>query len=192
MFAMSGDAIRAERLKKLDVLRAAGMDPYPSHSEVDVTIRDFIQNFETHEKRGDVQTIGGRIMSLRGQGGIVFADVFDGTQKAQLVYQEEGTDKALFDLFVNAVDIGDFIQADVAAYKTKRGVLSMKIQSWKMLAKSLMPIPSEWYGLKDQELKLRQRYLDILLNEDVRAMFERRAQFWQAIRKFYLDRQAFQ
>lgn len=188
MAQTSGESIRAERLKKLQLLREAGMDPYPAVSERSSSVKNFIAAFEDHEKKGDIQTVAGRIMSLRGQGGIMFADVFDGTAKAQFVLQKEDMDAEHFDLFERAVDAGDFIEAKVVAYRTKRGVQSMKVNSWKMLAKSLMPIPSEWYGVKDEELKLRQRYLDILLNEDVRAMFERRAKFWQAIRKFYLDR----
>lgn len=184
----SGDTIRFERLKKLQLLRDAGMDPYPAVSKRDISIKEFIENFERNEKGDEMKTIAGRLMSLRGQGGILFADIFDGTAKGQLVLQKEDVVAASFELFEKAVDIGDFIEAKVTAYKTKRGVQSMKIASWKMLAKSLMPIPSEWYGVKDEETKLRQRYLDILLNEDVRHMFERRAKFWQSIRDFLLAR----
>ncbi|MBI5457005.1 lysine--tRNA ligase [Candidatus Kaiserbacteria bacterium] len=184
----SGEAIREERLKKLKLLRDAGMDPYPAVSKRDISIKAFLEGFDALEAGEQEKTVAGRIMSLRGQGGILFADMFDGEARGQLVLQKEDIDLAHFELFENAVDIGDFIEAKVTAYKTKRGVQSMKVASWKILAKSLMPIPSEWFGIKDEETKLRQRYLDILLNEETRAMFERRAKFWQAIREFYLTR----
>jgi lysyl-tRNA synthetase class 2 len=138
------------------------------------------------EQCGAIKTIAGRIMSLRGQGGIVFADVFDGTGKMQLVYQKEGADEHLFQLFEKAIDIGDFVEVSGTAYKTKRGVLSMQVRNWKMLAKSLQPIPSEWFGVKEEETILRQRYLDILVNPETRALFERRARFWQSIREFLI------
>lgn len=184
----SGDEIRAERIRKLELLKEAGMEAYPAQTERDISISEFLTQFEQLEQNAETKIIAGRIMSLRGQGGIVFADVFDGTAKSQLVYQKEGADEHMFTLFQDAVDTGDFIEARVTAYKTKRGVSSMQIQSWKMLAKSLQPIPSEWFGIKDEETTLRQRYLDILLNPETRAMFERRSKFWQSIREFLLQR----
>lgn len=184
----SGDEIRGERIKKLSLLKHGGMAAYPAQTARDTSVSEFLEQFEELEKSEEIKIIAGRIMSLRGQGGIVFADVFDGSAKAQLVYQKEGADEQLFQLFEKAVDIGDFIEVSGTAYRTKRGVLSMHVGKWKMLAKSLSPIPSEWFGIKDEETTLRQRYLDILLNPETRAMFERRSKFWQAIREFLLAR----
>ncbi len=181
---MSEADIRAERIKKIELLKAAGMDPYPVETARDTAVADFVGSF----KEGNKAVLGGRILSVRGQGGILFADINDGTGKTQLVIQKEDIDDKLFDLFRKTVDVGDFIEAHGAAYTTKRGEKSLKVAAWKMLAKSLLPIPDGWYGLKDEELTLRQRYLDILLNDEVRKMFERRAKFWQAIRSFYLSR----
>ncbi|MBI4080135.1 lysine--tRNA ligase, partial [Candidatus Kaiserbacteria bacterium] len=183
---MSEADIRAERLKKLEILKKAGMEAYPAASERDTSVAEFLADFEKLEKQGSELTIAGRIMARRGQGGIIFADVYDGTGRAQAVLQADGG--ADIKLFEQAVDVGDFIQFTGIAFKTKRGEKSLKISRWKMLAKSLLPIPDQWYGLKDEELVLRQRYLDVLLNEDVRSMFERRAKFWQVIRDFYLKR----
>ena len=92
------------------------------------------------------------------------------------------------ELFEKAVDMGDFLEFSGTAFKTKRGQQSLQVATWRMLSKSLLPMPTEHFGLKDEELILRQRYLDILLNEDVRKMFERRARFWQTAREFYLAR----
>ena len=185
---MSEQDIRDERLKKLGMLTAAGMDPYPTHSDRDTSNAEVLAAFEDLEASAKKICVGGRIMSLRGQGGIMFADLFDGTDRLQAVFQKADMDEVAFALFADAVDMGDFIEITGAAFKTKRGERSVKVEKWRMLAKSLLPIPTEHFGLKDEELILRQRYLDILLNEGTRAIFLRRAKFWQTIRNFYLER----
>jgi lysyl-tRNA synthetase class 2 len=183
---MSESDIRAERLRKLGILKAAGIDPYPATSSRDFTIADFLVDFDAHENDGNSSTLAGRVMSVRGQGGIMFADIFDGTGRIQAVVQaDKGAD---IELFASVVDQGDFVECSGTAFKTKRGQASLQVSSWRMLSKSLLPIPDQHFGLKDEELKLRQRYLDILLDENVRAMFGRRAKFWQAAREFYLSR----
>ncbi|PIR83615.1 lysine--tRNA ligase [Candidatus Kaiserbacteria bacterium CG10_big_fil_rev_8_21_14_0_10_51_14] len=184
---MSEQDIREERLKKLQKLAAAGMEGYPARTGRDTSIATFLAEFDAHEQSGKNQTIVGRIMSIRGQGGIMFADIFDGTERTQAVFQKTDMDETLFTLFADVVDTGDFIEASGTAFKTKRGERSLKVSGWKMLSKSILQIPSEWYGLKDTELVLRERYLDILLNEEVRKMFVRRAKFWQSAREFYLS-----
>src|SRR3989344_9607414 len=190
---MSESDIRAERIKKLALLKAAGMEAYPARTAQDTSIIDFLGNFDKREKDGDEATIAGRVMSLRGQGGIMFADMFDGstplttsgTAKVQIVLQETDIEEKMFALFRDAVDIGDFIEGTGVAYKTKRGEPSLKVNQWKMLSKSLLPIPSERFGLKDDEKRLREREIDILTNAELRDMFLRRSRFWQAARDFY-------
>lgn len=184
----SGDDIRAERIKKIEVLKAAGMESYPSQTLRDTTIADFFARFDDHVASEAVLTVAGRVMSIRGQGGIMFANLFDGTARGQVVFQKGEFDESLYELFQKTVDTGDFIEVKGVAFVTKRGERSLKATSWRMLAKSLRPLPSEWYGIKDEELILRERYVDILLNENVRAMFERRSKFWQAMRDFLLAR----
>lgn len=183
---MSEADIRAERIRKLDLLKEAGMEAYPASSSRDASAEDFLARFDELEASGKRVALAGRVMSIRGQGGIIFADLFDGTARVQAVLQaDSGADT---ELFSKTVDAGDFIEGTGIAFKTKRGQQSLQVSGWKMLAKSLLPIPDEWYGIKDEETKLRQRYLDILLNEGVRAMFERRSKFWRVIRDFYLER----
>ncbi len=185
---MSSDELRDERLRKIALLKAAGMEAYPTESLRDTSHADFLDTFEERGHSAIEATLGGRVLSRRGQGGIVFADLFDGTGKVQIVLQEDVMDETLFALFKEAVDIGDFVEVRGIAYTTKRGEKSLQARAWKMLAKSLQPIPDQWYGLKDEEKILRERYLDILLNPEVRALFERRTKFWQVTREFLLDR----
>ena len=97
-------------------------------------------------------------------------------------------DDTLFQLFFETVDIGDFVQVSGVPFTTKRGEKSIQVSEWKMLSKSLRPIPSEWYGVKDEETRLRERTIDMLVNPELHAMVIRRAKFWQAIREFLLKR----
>jgi len=181
---MSEADIRAERVRKLEILKAAGMEAYPASTARDTSIADFAENFEKLEESGKHVTLAGRVMSVRGQGGIMFADMFDGTGRTQAVLQSDaGANTTLFE---QAVDAGDFVEVSGTAFKTKRGQLSLQVTDWKMLSKSLLPVPTEHFGIKDEETKLRQRYLQLLLEEDTRKMFERRTAFWQAARNFYL------
>ena len=193
---MSEADIRGERIKKLDILKAAGMDPYPISISKDYSIEEVLARFPALETDAATLSIVGRIMARRGQGGIVFIDLFDGstgltaggTGRMQAVLQKDDMDEKLFSLFIDAVDIGDFIQVTGTPFTTKRGERSIKVSAWTMAAKSLLPIPDEWFGLKDEEKILRERYLDILLNADVRAMFERRTKFFQVARGFLIER----
>jgi len=185
---MSEADIRADRVKKLRILKEAGMEAYPARSSRNTSIADFLEHFEVKEAVDTPSIIAGRVMSMRGQGGIHFADIFDGTARTQVVLQKAEMDEGLFMLFGEAADTGDFIEATGVSFTTKRGEKSLKVQSWRMLAKSLRPIPDEWFGLKDEEKKLRERDIDILLNSELRALFERRAKFWQAAREYYLHR----
>jgi lysyl-tRNA synthetase class 2 len=185
---MSEADIRSERLKKLELLKNAGMEAYPVESKRDTSVADFLTNFDQLQQERRTSILAGRLMALRGQGGIMFGDVFDGTGRAQVVLQESEMDKASFDLFASSVDVGDFIEVSGIAFTTKRGEPSLQIKDWNMLSKSLLPIPDMHFGLKDEELKLRLRYLDILLNPEIREMFYRRAKFWQAARYFFIER----
>lgn len=180
--------IRNERIKKLELLKAAGMEAYPAETARDTSIAVFLNDFKKLEKDGKKVTLAGRVMSLRGQGGIAFVDLFDGSGRTQVVLQESEMNKDLFALFGKVVDIGDFLEASGIAFETQRGQQSLKVETWKMLAKSLLPMPAEHFGLKDEELRLRERYLDMLLNNDLRGTVERRAKFWIAIRAFLAER----
>lgn len=183
---MSEADIRAERLKKLELLKEAGIEAYPAATARDTSCAEFNDSFAELENSGRAVTLAGRIMSLRGQGGIMFTDIFDGTARAQAVLQTE-TAKDM-ELFSQSADVGDFVEFTGIAFKTQRGKESLKVTSWRMLAKSLLPMPSEHFGVKDEELRLRERYLDILLNRELRAMIERRSKFWSAIREFMQKR----
>ncbi|MGH7141384.1 MAG: lysine--tRNA ligase [Minisyncoccia bacterium] len=183
---MAEEDLRAERLKKFELLKTSGMDPYPARVARTSSIGEFLKSFDERLASSEQESLAGRIMSIRGHGGILFADLFDGTGRVQIVLKQNEVKG--FQLFVEAVDQGDFISATGTALTTKRGEQSLSVAHWTMAAKSLMPIPDEWFGIKDEETRLRQRYLDILLDSELHAMFERRAKFWQCVRQFLLER----
>lgn len=185
---MSESDLRNDRLAKLERLKAAGMEPYPIATSRDTSIADFLLQFDERAQKAMQTTLAGRVMASRGQGGIMFVDLSDGTGRTQAVFQKAEMDDDAFVLFSESADIGDFIEATGTAFTTKRGERSLRVSGWKMLSKSILPVPDSWYGLKDEEKVLRERYLDILTNPEVRAMFERRSRFWQTVRDFYLRR----
>jgi len=185
---MSESDIRDERLKKLQRLKDAGQSGYPISTARDAAIDEFLASFDDRAQKGTKTTLAGRVMALRGQGGIVFAPLFDGTARVQAVFQKAEMEEAVFALFSETVDVGDFVEVTGTAFTTKRGERSLQAREWKMLAKAILPIPDSWYGLKDEEKVLRERYLDMLANPDVRAMVERRSKFWRTVRDFYLAR----
>lgn len=180
------EELRDERLKKKALLQERGFDPYPNESHRTDTIEVFLDRFPLYESGKDVVTIAGRIMSKRGQGAITFCDLFDGTARTQILLKADEMSKELYDLFAETIDVGDFVEVTGTAYMTQRGQQSLFIQSWRMLSKSLRPIPDSWFGIEDAEEKLRRRYLDILQDNTVADMVKKRSVFWNTMRSFLL------
>jgi len=180
---MAIEEIRSERLKKLKLLRDKGINPYPSSSSRSHTISQIIENFDSVS----ACTIAGRVIAIREHGGAIFIDITDGTGVFQgFLKKDEIDDPMMHELFIDAVDIGDFIDISGEPYKTKKGELSILVKSWAMLSKSLLPLPEKWEGLKDPEERLRKRYLDILFNDDIRELFVKKAIFWNSTREFMI------
>jgi lysyl-tRNA synthetase class 2 len=185
---MAIEALRAERLAKLERLKEGGIDPYPPRTLRTHTIEAFLANHAALEASAGAATIAGRITSIREHGGSLFVDLVDGTGKAQSYIKEDEIGAEQFALFGKAVDVGDIIEVAGVAFTTKRGMASLEAKSWRMLAKSLLQVPDEWFGLKDEEERYRKRYLDILLSGDIAERIKRRSKFWNAMRSFLLAR----
>lgn len=181
------EELRADRLKKKALLIEKGINPYPAETGRTDTIENFINNFPSYEMEKAIVVLAGRVMSKRGQGGITFCDIYDGTGRVQTFFKADEMDSEAYELFNDAVDIGDFIEVKGFAYTTQRGAQSIFAQGWGMLTKSLRPIPDAWYGLKDDDERYRKRYLDILQNTDLRDLFIKKAKFWQSIRSFLVS-----
>jgi len=182
------EELRDERLKKKVLLEEKGINAYPSTTAQTDTIELFKDKFSLYEVGKDAVTLAGRIMSQRGQGGLIFCDIFDGTgasgTKAQIILKLDEMDADAFHFFSAVTDIGDFIEVTGTAYTTKRGEQSLFLQSWKMLTKSLLPLPEKWHGITDPDERYRKRYLDILTDGDLRELFVKKAKFWDSARNF--------
>lgn len=180
------DEIRAERLRKLHLLEEKGMNPYPNRSMRTHEIGSVLAEFKSLSESGSILTIGGRIRAIRKHGGSAFLDLEDGTGRIQLFLKKDEVGEEAFALFEDAVDIGDFIEASGTAFRTKHGQESVQASTWRMLAKTLRPIPDEWYGLHNEDERFRRRYLDMLLNQEVATIAKKRSTFWNALRSYLL------
>jgi len=178
------DEIKQARLKKLELLRKAGIDPYPAKVPRDFAISEFKQNFANHESSGKEVSLAGRIMAIRGQGAILFVVLFDGTDKVQAVFKKDEMAEDVFNLFVETVDIGDFISVSGLAQKSKTGEESLFVKHWVMATKSLLPLPEKWAGLVDDDTRYRKRYLDLLVNSETRDLLIKKSKFWDVTRNF--------
>lgn len=187
-FYMMTDSLGDERLKKLYALKEAGIDPYPAESNRTHENISFLGSFDDFKDSGEAVILGGRIMSLRDQGGLVFVDLFDGTARVQVILKKDEIGEKAFQQFIDFVGVGDFIEVTGVAFVTKRDMNSLLASSWRMTAKSLRQIPDEWFGLKDEDERYRRRYIDMLLNPDVVELMKKRSTFWNTIRSFMLER----
>lgn len=178
------DEIRDVRLAKLKILKDRGINPFPSHTSKDLYINEAISSFEDLEKSGETKCIAGRIMSIRGQGAIMFITIFDGTGSFQGVLKLDILGEDKLNLFNETIDIGDFIEIFGTFFITKRGEKSLEVSDWNILTKTLLPLPEKWHGLTDIEERFRKRYLDILINQDIRDLLEKKMKFWETTRNF--------
>lgn len=172
--------------EKLNNIREAGMDAYPEKTERDMKNSEALIGFD--ELQGKSITLVGRVRSLRPMGGSAFAHIEDETAKVQLFLNKGNMDEALFKLFVKNVELGDFVQVTGELFLTKSEEKSLKVTDWKMLSKNMRPIPTEHFGIKDEEELLRRRYLDLMTNSETREMFRKKNIFWQTVRKLLSEK----
>ena len=177
-----------ERLKKLQSLRELGVNPYPYKFERTHIFSQITKNFEQLSKSETVVATCGRILTIRGHGKTIFATLGDESDKIQIYLRQDVLAKKI-DLF-NHYDIGDFIGVKGKIFKTRTGEITILVEEFSMLCKSLRPLPEKWHGLKDVEIRYRKRYLDLIANPEQRELFKKRTELITLIRKF-LDEKGF-
>ena len=166
------EELRAERLRKLESLTALGVEVYPTKSARTHEIDAALAQFESLSEKETTTIVAGRVMGSRGQGALIFADLYDGTGKIQIVIKApESPDEARV-FFEQYVDTGDFIEVTGVLFATKTGQKSVMVEHVAMLSKSLRPLPDKYHGIQDEELRMRLRYLDMLVDPELRLMFE--------------------
>ena len=179
--------IRTERMAKKDALEHEGVSAYPAKSARTHSLQEAREAFPELERTGSSLTVAGRVMAVREHGGSIFIDLYDGTASLQ-GYLKEDALHDVFAKFSKTVDRGDFVELTGTAFTTKRGEPSVLAAAWTLLTKSLLPMPTEHFGIKDEDERYRKRYLDILLNKEIAERIKRRSAFWNAARGFLLER----
>ncbi len=182
------EELKKVRLGKLKNLVKAGINPYPA------------KIFRTHTNKGALDAfkklvnkkivLVGRIRSIRGHGGSTFCHIEDGSAQIQIYLKKDKVGEKQYKLFLENVDIGDFVEVRGFLFKTKKGEKTLEVLNWRIITKSLLPLPSEWYGLEDVEERFRKRYLDLVLNKEIKEKFIKRSEIIKKIRKF-LDENGF-
>ena len=184
----TGDETR-NRADKLDALRAAGIDPYPVGFHRTATCRDLHDRFGAladGEETDTEVTIAGRMLLRRDQGKLIFATIRDGNGSVQLFVSKGVIGDDAFAAFGD-FDLGDWIGVTGTVMKTKKGELSVKVGAAQLLSKALRPMPDKWHGLSDVDTRYRQRYADLIANDDARRVFEIRFAVIRAMRELLLD-----
>src|SRR5882724_8882686 len=173
----------ALRRKKLEMLRAKGIEPFGTGFDVSGSIAEVREQF----KEGEIRYVAGRITAHRDMGKSHFLDLRDATGRIQIYIHAKEVGPELIELF-RLLDIGDFIGVEGTCFLTKSGEPTLKVGTFRLLAKTLRPLPEKWHGLQDIEARYRQRYLDLLTNERSRAVFEKRIAIVRETRRFFEER----
>lgn len=171
------EELRKIRLQKLEKIKKLGINPYPARCEKRQTITQALKMM------GKKVAVAGRTMSMRGHGGIQFFDLQDESGKIQLVFKKDQLTTQNSQL-LTLLDIGDFIDAQGKVFKTDAGEISVAVEDFHLLTKSLRPLPSKWHGLKDIEERYRRRYVDLMMNPQAKEMFEKKNKFWTSAREY--------
>ena len=173
---------REIRLKKLADLREAGINPYPAKSHRVHSLKHALE-----QDNGTAIVASGRIMLKRAMGKIAFCQLQDESGKMQIVFKQDEVGKDNFKLLEKKIDAGDILSVEGERFETQKGEASILVKKWTLLSKALLPLPDKFHGLQDEELRLRKRYLEMIMDPAVREMFKRKAKFWNSVRDFLTD-----
>ncbi len=179
------DLVR-HRKEKLEKLKEKSVDPYPYTFNRTHLTSEIIEDFEELEGEGTQVRIAGRVIALRPHGKTLFGHLKDGTGKIQIYVKQDEVGKEKFKLF-DLFDIGDFLGVTGKVFKTRTGEITVRATDFCILSKSLRPLPEKWHGLQDKEIRYRQRYVDLIVNDEVKKIFLVRTGLIRALREFLDD-----
>ncbi len=182
------EELRNAKIQKLEQLKAQGIDPYPVDAKRTHKIGDALAEFDSLSGSSTEVSLTGRIKSIRTHGKLAFFDLEDESGRIQILMREDDMGEAF--KLVEFMDLGDFLEAHGTLALSKTGQKSLFAKSIRILSKSLLPIPTEHFGLENPETRLRKRYLDLMLNPETRELFRKKAIFWKTMRRF-LEEQGF-
>ncbi len=180
--------IKKTRIEKIEALKKSGIDPYPLTVRRTHLISQALKDFSKIEKSKKEVILTGRLRSFREHGGATFADVEDGTAKIQIFFKKDHVGPKKYEWFLKYLDIGDFVEVRGELFKTKRKEKTLLITDAKIISKSILPLPEKWHGLKDVEERFRKRYLDLIMDKEVKEKFLLRFQIIQELRNFFISK----
>jgi len=181
------DRLRAVRIEKADALREMGTNPYPYRFEVTNHVAQLLADEAALTERGTVVRAAGRIMSMRGHGKTYFGHLEDSTGRIQFYVRKDDLGEEAFTLF-EKMEVGDIAGIAGVVFRTKTNEITVRAQSVELLSKALRPLPEKWHGLTDKEIRYRQRYVDLVVNPEVRAVFMKRSLITETMRQFLRGR----
>ncbi len=176
--------IKQRRLEKLELLKKAGVDPYPAKSWRTHEIKQALEDFDKLAEDKTRIVLVGRVMAKREHGASTFLDIQDSSGQIQVYFKKDVVGDFDYEMFSKTVDIGDFIEVSGFLFKTKKEEKTLEVEKYRMLSKSLLPLPEKWHGLQDVEERFRKRYLDLIFNPEVKEKFEMRSKIVQTLRGF--------
>ena len=177
------EQIISERTRKIEELKKEGINPYPTKFDKKNSAAECLKL-----KIGTKVKTAGRLISKRDLGKIAFSKLRDVSGDVQIVFQEGKTDEKIFSFFKKYIDEGDFVGVEGETFKTKTGEISVLVKKIELLSKAILPLPEKFHGLQDEEERLRKRYLDIIINPEVKELFIKKAKFWNTVRNFLTER----
>ncbi|KPJ71474.1 lysyl-tRNA synthetase [Parcubacteria bacterium DG_74_3] len=184
------DDLRKTRLKKLKAIAKAGLLAFPTQTKRTHKISEALEDFTTLSRKKREVVLVGRIKSQRVHGGATFLNIEDGTGKIQAFLRKNRLGERGYQFFLENFDVGDFIEIKGILFKTKKGEKTIDASDFKLLTKSLRPLPEKWHGLKDVEERYRKRYLDLIFSPEVKKKFVLRSKITKELRSF-LEKEGF-
>jgi len=176
-----------EKKRKLIELGKKGINPYAYKFDVkdySSEIKEKYNKLKNNQKSKDKVIIAGRVMTVRDLGKLIFSTIQDSRGKIQIILQQGEINKENFELFKKYIEAGDFVGCEGTVMKTKTGEISILVKKLELLTKSILPLPEKWHGIQDKEERYRKRYLDLIMNPEVKKVFEKRTKVLETIREF--------
>jgi lysyl-tRNA synthetase class 2 len=181
---MPGKEYREQRIAKLTHLRECGIEPYPAHVPDRQTTAEVLAAYDNaSEGQEVVAQVTGRLMAIRAMGKSTFAHIMDGSGRLQVYFRRDVLGESVYDGLLKDIEVGDFISVEGPLFRTRTGETTVEAKSLGLLSKALLPLPEKWHGLRDVETRYRQRYLDLIANDEVRKIFVTRTRIVSAVRR---------
>ena len=178
------EELRNTRIEKLNELKKEGINPYPSKVKREISIKSAVDNFWLHRFARKEFYLAGRVKTIREHGKAAFFDIEDGAGKIQVFINPKDLSKKGYEKFLNYFDVGDFVEVRGKFFKTKKGEKTLRANKARIITKSIRPLPEKWHGLKDIEERYRKRYLDLLMNPEIKKKFLMRSEIIKELRNF--------